>query len=331
MAILDNSGDIILDAVLTEVGRKRLAQGKFKPTKFAFGDDEINYELYNKTHPSGSGYEDLEILQTPIMEAYTETNIIHGLRSLPPNILYMPDLILNEKLTGQTVVMKNSVINIAVNNETWKAIKDNWGSTYAMKAGATVGSEVLLFESGINDSNILPVPANQNSYITSLNMLDSSVTVEFDNSYINYIYGAPATWFPRVDSAGSWNAGAPILTSYTTVYPSDTTGRSIVNIPMSKAQVFDSSTSLIAVSTHVNMLGVVGSMGALNVALNPTLTTNMTQTAAPEWARYGSTNQTVTGLDSSHRFGIIHTTLSLTTNASGDTLTVPVALYRRES
>ena len=36
MAFLDNSGDIILDAVLTDAGRKRMAEGRFKITKFAF-------------------------------------------------------------------------------------------------------------------------------------------------------------------------------------------------------------------------------------------------------------------------------------------------------
>ena len=37
MAFLDNSGDIILDAVLTDAGRERLAKGdgSFKITKFA--------------------------------------------------------------------------------------------------------------------------------------------------------------------------------------------------------------------------------------------------------------------------------------------------------
>ena len=71
MAFLDNSGDIILDATLTELGRQRMANGTFTISKFAFGDDEINYELYNKNHPSGSAYYDLEILQTPVLEAFT--------------------------------------------------------------------------------------------------------------------------------------------------------------------------------------------------------------------------------------------------------------------
>jgi len=58
MAFLDNSGDIVLDAVLTDTGRMRMAagDGSFKIVKFALGDDEIDYTLYNKNHSSGSAY-----------------------------------------------------------------------------------------------------------------------------------------------------------------------------------------------------------------------------------------------------------------------------------
>ena len=43
MGFQDNSGDIILDVVLTDEGRKRLAKadGSFEIVKFACGDDEI--------------------------------------------------------------------------------------------------------------------------------------------------------------------------------------------------------------------------------------------------------------------------------------------------
>ena len=74
MAFLDNSGDIILDAVLTETGRRRMAQGNFRIVKFGIGDDEIDYSLYDKNHASGSAYYDLEILQTPVFEAFTQVN-----------------------------------------------------------------------------------------------------------------------------------------------------------------------------------------------------------------------------------------------------------------
>jgi hypothetical protein len=105
MAFLDNSGDIILDAVLTDTGRLRLAQGdgSFKITKFALGDDEINYGNYNKDHASGSAYYDLEIMQTPVLEAFTNntSNLNTKLMSIArTNILYMPQLLLNKRTSG---------------------------------------------------------------------------------------------------------------------------------------------------------------------------------------------------------------------------------------
>jgi hypothetical protein len=77
MAFLDNSGNIILDVVLTDHGRKLLAKGdgSFQITKFALSDEEIDYSLYNKTHASGSSYYDLEILQTPVLEALTAQSL----------------------------------------------------------------------------------------------------------------------------------------------------------------------------------------------------------------------------------------------------------------
>ena len=107
MAFLDNSGDIILDAVLTDTGRLRLAQGdgSFKITKFALGDDEINYGLYNKDHASGSAYYDLEILQTPVLEAFTNntSNLNSKLMSIArTNLLFMPILKLNKCSSQQT-------------------------------------------------------------------------------------------------------------------------------------------------------------------------------------------------------------------------------------
>jgi hypothetical protein len=105
MAFLDNSGDIILDAVLTDTGRKRLARGdgSFKITKFALSDSEIDYTLYNPLHPSGSSYYDLEILNLPVFEAFTNntsganSNLITINRT---NLLYLPVLKLNNLNTG---------------------------------------------------------------------------------------------------------------------------------------------------------------------------------------------------------------------------------------
>jgi len=101
MGFLDNSGDIILDAVLTDTGRMRLARGdgSFKIAKFAFADDEINYGSFNADHASGSAYYDLEILQTPILEAFTNNTATMKSKLISltnNNLLYLPVMIIND-------------------------------------------------------------------------------------------------------------------------------------------------------------------------------------------------------------------------------------------
>ena len=125
MAFLDNSGDIILDAVLTDTGRMRLARGdgSFRIAKFAFGDDEINYALYDKNNSSGSAYYDLEILQTPILEAFTNnTSFLKSkLMTIPrTNLLYLPIMEVNQKPGGPGLLgTKNTVMN------TWVVVADD--------------------------------------------------------------------------------------------------------------------------------------------------------------------------------------------------------------
>lgn len=60
-----------VDAVLTKKGKELLARGdgSFNPAKFALSDDEINYELYDETHKSGSAFYGATIQSTPLLEA----------------------------------------------------------------------------------------------------------------------------------------------------------------------------------------------------------------------------------------------------------------------
>ena len=57
MGFLNNT-TVTLDAILTKKGRELLARGdgSFRITQFALSDDEVDYTLYNPTHPSGSGF-----------------------------------------------------------------------------------------------------------------------------------------------------------------------------------------------------------------------------------------------------------------------------------
>ena len=61
----------------------------------------LDYGLFNKSHASGSAYYDLEIMQTPVLEAFTNNTSIlkHKLLSMPQtNLLYLPKVKLNGHL-----------------------------------------------------------------------------------------------------------------------------------------------------------------------------------------------------------------------------------------
>ena len=136
MGFLDNSGDIILDVVLTDHGRMLLAKGdgSFQITKFALSDEEVDYSLYNKTHPSGSAYYDLEILQTPILEAFTNNSSTMKTRLQTytnMELLFLPVLRLNQGLNINKLASESGVAGafaIPVNAET----EDNSGSSTAL-------------------------------------------------------------------------------------------------------------------------------------------------------------------------------------------------------
>ena len=162
MGFLDNSGDIILDAVLTDTGRFRLAKGdgSFKIVKFALADDEINYKLYNKNHASGSAYYDLEILQSPVLEALINnaSSMNHKLLSIPrTNLLYLPEIVLsNKKEAGSLMKTQNSGFAIAVTKET--AAATVWTSkTDGVQDGENPGNtanQVIRIDQGLNTDEI---------------------------------------------------------------------------------------------------------------------------------------------------------------------------------
>jgi hypothetical protein len=68
MGFLDNT-TITVDAILTKKGRRRLSQGAFKITKFALSDEEIDYNLYDITHPNGTDSYGTVIENMNLMEA----------------------------------------------------------------------------------------------------------------------------------------------------------------------------------------------------------------------------------------------------------------------
>jgi hypothetical protein len=190
MAFLDNSGDIILDAVLTDHGRKTLSKGdgSFRITKFALGDEEINYSLYNPNQSSGSAYYDLEILQTPVLESFTNngSSMKTKLVSMSnTNLLYLPILKLNQNLTN-TKTHVSGAFMVAVDRSTEGT--DAAGTTSAVGYVGSDQVQGILFGESFEDSNYIRVDQGldtteispkQRSSISD--MMESTYIIQIDN------------------------------------------------------------------------------------------------------------------------------------------------------
>jgi hypothetical protein len=91
-----NNTVVTVDAILTTKGRQLLAQndGAFRITQFALADDEIDYTLYNPTHPSGSAYYGEALINMPLLEAFpNETQVMkYKLTTLPRGTAKLPVL-----------------------------------------------------------------------------------------------------------------------------------------------------------------------------------------------------------------------------------------------
>jgi len=99
MGFLDHTvNNLILDAVLTDVGRQFLARndGSFSLHKFSLGDDEVNYGIITK-YGRTVGKEKIE-KNTPILEALTNQSHAQKYKMVSisnPNLLRLPSLSLS--------------------------------------------------------------------------------------------------------------------------------------------------------------------------------------------------------------------------------------------
>jgi len=93
MGYLDNTS-VTVDAILTKRGRELLAKGRdsFQITRFALGDDEIDYTLWNPAHQGGSSFYGEMIENMPVMEAITDESyaLKYKLLTLDKNTINLP-------------------------------------------------------------------------------------------------------------------------------------------------------------------------------------------------------------------------------------------------
>ena len=238
MGFLDNSGDIILDAVLTDTGRLRLSRGdgSFRIAKFALGDDEINYGNYNVNDASGSAYYDLDILKTPVFEAFTNntSNMNSRLLSIPrTNLLYLPVIKLSTEQASTQTYSDASVSDlflVTVDDDTTTKAQTFASTTGIIYGTATQGAQRVRLDQGLDNSGQGPGPSEP----LDADLMETQYIVEMDNRF-GFLYGQNGTnraeaSFVDDDNIASYFLSLGINSNFvSTLQASDPDGTNIAN------------------------------------------------------------------------------------------------------
>lgn len=169
MGYLDNTA-ITVDAILTKKGRELLAggRGEFVITKFALSDDEIDYNLWDTTHPDGTNSYGAVIENMPLLEAIPDEKQVmrYKLVTLPRTTAKLPIITLGStaiSLTraAQTAIISPSTQNISSGDGTlgYTAILHNSDAGYlnvstggAVPSTAGVTTPIFLSDQETKDS-----------------------------------------------------------------------------------------------------------------------------------------------------------------------------------
>jgi|TARA_R110000822_G_scaffold35563_7_gene100250 hypothetical protein len=196
-----NNAVITLDAILTTKGRQLLAKndGSFKITQFALADDEIDYTLYNPTHPSGSSYYGEAILNMPLLEAFPqETQIMkYKLVTLPRGTAKLPILDL-----GYSKITLKQGSSLALSPQTLNYFGGNTFETMGYTATISDVRLMSTFEGiGVNtpDAQMLNTTTTLG---TSVSKTVVGTTINFRATTVNTLFGSNTSLFATLTVVG---------------------------------------------------------------------------------------------------------------------------------
>jgi hypothetical protein len=187
-----NNQVVTVDAILTKKGRELLAKndGSFRITQFALSYDEIEYTLYNPTHPSGSSFYGEAIENMPLLEAFPiETQIMkYKLATLPRGTAKLPVLDL-----GYGAITIQQGASITVTPQTLNYLGN--AQTFETSGYTCTISDVRLLNTftatGINTSTA--TNANINSTVTlGTNVSKTIIGTQFTfrGTTVNTLFGS---------------------------------------------------------------------------------------------------------------------------------------------
>ena len=184
-----NNQVITVDAILTKKGRETLAKndGSFQITQFALADDEIDYTLYNPTHPSGSTFYGEAIENMPLLEAFPiETQIMkYKLATLPRGTAKLPVL----DLGYGSITLKQGA-TLSITPQTLNYLSGN--QTFESSGYTAIISDVRLFNTfnGVGVNTEQAQAANSTTTIgTNVSKTVVGTTINLTATTVNTLFG----------------------------------------------------------------------------------------------------------------------------------------------
>jgi hypothetical protein len=187
MGFLNNT-IVTVDAILTRKGRELLAKndGSFRITQFALADDEIDYTMYNPTHPSGSAYYGQAIDGMPLLEAFPdETQAMkYLLTTLPRGTSKLPIIDL-----GYTVITLNQGASLAITPQTLNYLGGT--QTYESSGYVATISDVRLLNTinGVGINTAQATAANSTTTLgTNVSKTVIGTTINLTATTVNLLF-----------------------------------------------------------------------------------------------------------------------------------------------
>ena len=187
-----NNQVITVDAILTKKGRETLAKndGSFRITQFALADDEIDYTLYNPTHPSGSAFYGEAIDSMPLLEAFPDESQImkYKLATLPRGTAKLPVLDL-----GFSAITLKQGTSLAITPQTLSYLGN--AQTFETSGYSATVSDVRLFNTftgvGINTDAANASNINATTTIgTNVSKTVIGTQINLRATTVNTLFGA---------------------------------------------------------------------------------------------------------------------------------------------
>ena len=209
MAIL-NPTVVTVDAILTTKGRELLARndGSFQITQFSLADDEIDYTLYNPTHPSGSAFYGEAIENMPVIEAFPDDTQImrYKLVTLPRGTSRLPVI----SIGYNTITLKQGA-SLTITPQTLNYL----GATSTFEANGYVATiaDIRLLSAFQGTGITTTTVGDQNLNTTTGAVLSKSVlgtSFTLTGTTVNTLYGTSLTTLSTTITVIGRDSGARI-------------------------------------------------------------------------------------------------------------------------